>query len=386
MDADWGKRLSAFRKMGEGGEAVVYRALLDGTHPVVLKWARESPSGNGEMAEWIGLESPGVDRILGKGILNGRPFVVLEYVRGVSTALLAPMPPRVAVKMLRQICRTLLALSDAGTFHGDLSPENVLVDGEGNPHLVDGGIGVLGTPRYAAPERFEGSEPTEKSEMFSLGALLYFWIAGEPLFAGESLGLVENAVFQVDSYDASMRLCSLGKLPPEMLRKFRPLWKGTLRRFPADRFEDLDELDESLEIAESELSLDDSSENRAKETAWKNELALRIREWEAGIARHPEENPFQNADGESFGVNRSKRVARLKKLCAGFAVLLAVLFFFLYIFFGKTSLPDVEQVGKTMLENTRSLPVDESAASLSRDTQAVRGILTDADTLADEVR
>ena len=56
MDADWGKRLSAFRKMGEGGEAVVYRALLDGTHPVVLKWARESPSGNGEMAEWIGLE------------------------------------------------------------------------------------------------------------------------------------------------------------------------------------------------------------------------------------------------------------------------------------------------------------------------------------------
>ena len=54
--------------MGEGGEAVVYRALLDGTHPVVLKWARESPSGNGEMAEWIGLESPGVDRILGKGI------------------------------------------------------------------------------------------------------------------------------------------------------------------------------------------------------------------------------------------------------------------------------------------------------------------------------
>lgn len=312
MDADWGKRLSAFRKMGEGGEAVVYRALLDGTHPVVLKWARESPSGNGEMAEWIGLESPGVDRILGKGILNGRPFVVLEYVRGVSTALLAPMPPRVAVKMLRQICRTLLALSDAGTFHGDLSPENVLVDGEGNPHLVDGGTGVLGTPRYAAPERFEGSEPTEKSEMFSLGALLYFWIAGEPLFAGESLGLVENAVFQVDSYDASMRLCSLGKLPPEMLRKFRPLWKGTLRRFPADRFEDLDELDESLEIAESELSLDDSSENRAKETAWKNELALRIREWEAGIARHPEENPFQNADGESFGVNRSKRVARLK--------------------------------------------------------------------------
>ena len=85
-------------------------------------------------------------------------------------------------------------------------------------------------------------------------------------------------------------------------------------------------------------------------------------------------------------MNRSKRVARLKKLCAGFAVLLVVLFFFLYIFFGKTSLPDVEQVGKTMLENTRSLPVDESAASLSRDTQAVRGILTDADTLADEVR
>ena len=381
MNENFENRLSHFQKVGAGSEAVVYRALLDEKIPVAFRWNLESVSAKNESAKIDDGEVKkfaGMATILGKGILKNRPFSLAEYIVGISSAEASPMPPKIAVKMLRKLCGNLSVMADAEIFHGDLSPENVLIDEKENPVLIDFGSSCVGTPRFISPECLEGNAATEKSEIFSLGALLYFWISGEPLFGGDSLNAIENSIFQVDDYDETLCLRSLGKLPIEIIQKLEPLWKGTLRRDANDRFEDLDELDECLEIAESELSLDDSPLSAQQELIWKNHLALSIREHETGVRHAPEE--FLFAATQKSGTC----IPTVFKKCFSnvnfFPILGILLFIFIllsFIFFLKTNSPDVETVGKSMLKKTRSLESEESVENDS--AVSVRGMMTDAD-------
>ena len=386
---DFESRLNAFHKVRTGGEAVVYRAILDGETPVAFKWYLEDKQVHPDKVDiYISHAFNGTSRLYGMGKLENRPYFVSEYIRGTSSATVSPMPPKKAVSILRKLCATLSNMQNAGVLHGDLSPDNILIDADGNPVLIDFGIQGLGTPKFSAPERFEGAEPTVKSEVFSLGALLYFWISGEPLFGGETFSSVEKAVFNVDSYDESLLLHGHGKLPAEELRIFQVLWQGTLRLKPEDRFEDFEELDECLEIAENELSLSGTSESIEKNALWKDELGLLIREREAQIDRSPEEFPFAaSSTTQNLGTKSTETKFPTGKFLLGGAVFLSVVILLLIIFFFRTSSPNVENVGKSMLENSRSLQMDEGVGSLEQDSVApVRGIMTDVDSVSTDVR
>lgn len=376
---DLSSRLSGIRKLQSGGEATVYKALLDGRIPVALKVYADGKNSAMENEAAFDGKIPGTVRLLGTGALGGRCFFVSEYVRGVSSAAVSPMPPKTAIRLLRRVLETLSRMAAKNVFHGDLNPENVLVSAEGTPVVVDFGIDGLGAPRFAAPERLEGSTATVRSEIFSLGALLYFWISGEPLFGGETFDGIEASVFRVDSLDVAMLLHGRGVLKPEELSAFRGVWAGTLRKDPTERCEDFDELDERLEIAERFLD-GGSSAKGPQDAQWVHELGERIREREAEIAMSPEERWEISGKEPFFGTKCSKTRLFPLKIFLAVLVLLCGIFFFVYIGKGKFRNPDVETVGNTMLERSRSLMDEEPLGK--RSASDIRGIMVDSDSSA----
>ncbi len=276
--------------------------------------------------------------------------------------------------------KTLSQMVAQGIFHGDLNPENILVSAEGTPVLVDFGIDGPGAPRFAAPERLEGSIATVKSEIFSLGALLYFWISGEPLFGGESLEGIESSVFRVDSLDVAMLLHGRGILNPRELSAFRDVWKKTLRKNPADRFDDFDEFDERLEIVENRLGECLLGET-PMDDPWMHELNERIREREAEIAMSPEERwDTLGAKPPIFGTKSIESRKFPLKIFLVALILLGIVLFFIYIGKEWSRNPDVDTVGNSMLEHSRSL-VDEDSP-VDRPSSGIRGIMVEPDSSA----
>ncbi len=133
-----------------------------------------------------GLEGLGVPRVVRFGRLpgSGRPYLVREIVEGESleAVLTRGTDPRAALEILARAADQLTVLHRAGLLHGDVKPANIIVEPEGSVVFVDLGLaapwregGALAeglTPRYAAPELFEGKPITVRAEVFALGVVL----------------------------------------------------------------------------------------------------------------------------------------------------------------------------------------------------------------------
>jgi serine/threonine protein kinase len=124
--------------------------------------------------------------------------------------------------------------------------------------LIDCGIVGPGALAYAAPERFQGKIADEKSDLFSLGLLLYRWIAGEDLITADGYEQFAEQMASVQDLNISEKLYATGAFEtPEgaqQLSALEPLWSGLLCAEVSDRVEDFDELDEILEIALDKVS------------------------------------------------------------------------------------------------------------------------------------
>lgn len=367
-------RLSEIRMLQRGGEALVYKARLDGKTPVAVKVYSNGNCPDDKTAAFLQEPVSGVSRILEWGKLDGNAFSVSEYIRGIPSSQVSPMPIREAVGMMRRICETLSRTVEKGVFHGDLNPENVLVSEDGTPVLVDFGIRGLGAPRFAAPERFEGALASVESELFSLGAMLYFWISGEPLLGGETFEAIESAVFRVDSLDVNSLLLGRGVLPLKEILSVRDLWKGTLCRNPSERFESFDEFDENLEIAENNLRKI-QTESFQSVAIWKKKLAERIRERERRIETSPV--ACRRNFSKAFGTKSFKRRRLALKILSAGLILLGSLLLFIYIGRENSRTSDIEDVGNVMLKRSRTQKGDDALEK--NPMTGIRGILVDSD-------
>ncbi len=367
-------RLSEIRMLQRGGEAVVYKACLDGKMPVAVKVYSNGNFPEDKTALFLQEPIVGIPRILEWGTFDGNAFSVSEYIRGIPSSQLSPMPLREAIGMMRRICATLSRTFAKGVLHGDLNPENVLVTEEGSPVLLDFGIRGLGAPRFAAPERFEGAPANVESELFSLGAMLYFWISGEPLLGGETFESIESAVFRVDSLDVNSLLLGRGVLPLEEVLSVRDLWKGTLCRNPSERFEDFEEFDENLEIAEHNLQKI-RVENSQPAAIWKKKLTERIREREMRIETSP--GVCLENFSKAFGTKSFKRHRIALKILSAGLILLGLLLLFIYIGRENSRTSDIEDVGNVMLKRSRTQMGDDALEK--NPTSGIRGILVDSD-------
>jgi serine/threonine-protein kinase len=133
------------------------------------------------------------------GEFEGQHFISMEYVDGEDLASLlrriGRLPKNKAIQAARQLCAGLAAAHDQGVLHRDLKPANVMIDGRGQVKIADFGLAGLddsiegaearaGTPAYMAPEQWAGQEVTVKSDLYSLGMLLYELFTGEQPFKG----------------------------------------------------------------------------------------------------------------------------------------------------------------------------------------------------------
>jgi TolB-like protein/predicted Ser/Thr protein kinase len=140
----------------------------------------------------------------------GEGYLVLEYVEG--EALHGPMPVDEAVRVALQITSALEATHQRGILHRDLKPANILVTPTGQVKLLDFGLAkfmtvdadvtrttdgaVLGTPAYMSTEQAEGRSVDARSDIFSLGTVLYEMLSGTRAFGGETIARVVSAVLR----------------------------------------------------------------------------------------------------------------------------------------------------------------------------------------------
>jgi len=197
--------------LGRGGMGEVYRAddLVLG-QPVALKFLPEAAGGNEELLKRFRNEvrtarrvsHSNVCRVYDVGEVEGHTFLSMEYVDGEDLASLlrriGRLPPDKAVEIARQLCAGLAAAHKEGVLHRDLKPANVMLDGRGHAVITDFGLAGLvdqiqgpdvrsGTPAYMSPEQLAGKEVSAKSDIYSLGLVLYEILTGKRAFEAETL-------------------------------------------------------------------------------------------------------------------------------------------------------------------------------------------------------
>src|SRR5713226_641006 len=196
---------------GRGGMGEVYRAEdLTLGQVVALKFLPETLSQDAaalarfhaEVRTARQVSHPNVCRVFDIGDADGTLFLTMEYVDGEDLASvvrrIGRLSPDKATEIARQICAGLAAAHERGVIHRDLKPANVMLDGAGKIRVMDFGLaGVAasikgadvraGTPAYMAPEQLAGREVSTKSDLYSLGLILYEILTGKRAFEAATL-------------------------------------------------------------------------------------------------------------------------------------------------------------------------------------------------------
>jgi serine/threonine-protein kinase len=201
-------------EIGRGGQAVVYRARQKSLNRIVA--LKVIGLGHWETTPHLkrfrheaeaaaSLEHPQIVPIYEIGESDGSCYFSMQLVEGGSLAEVLqrdPMSTRRAAELLSKVARTVHFAHQHGILHRDIKPGNILLDQQGEPHLTDFGLArlleqestithssdVLGTPSYMSPEQAAGrtKELTAATDVYSLGAVLYHVLTGQPPFIGNT--------------------------------------------------------------------------------------------------------------------------------------------------------------------------------------------------------
>ncbi len=245
--------------IGYGGMTTVYRAFdLRLNRFVALKVLHHYLADSPEFVQRFRRESevltklrhPGIVQIYEVGEADGQLYMALEYVDGGSLAdkiRSGPLPIDAAVEIVRQIGSALAYVHKHGIVHRDLKPSNILFARDGRVLLSDLGSGIrpgespltqtgtiVGTPVYMSPEQAQGGRLDARSDIFSLGVVLYQLVTGQMPFAANR---------------PRETLLSIVHDPPPPVHKFRPdvssyleaVILRALAKDPAERFQTTDE-------------------------------------------------------------------------------------------------------------------------------------------------
>lgn len=198
------------RRIGAGGMGNVYLARHEKTGQVVA--VKELPASlareegfvhrfNREIEAMRKLNCPNIVRLYDSGSDDETYYYAMEYVDGETiTARLRrdkKIPWTEAIEISRQICLGLKHAHDAGVVHRDLKPSNLMIGKDGVVKIADFGVaqvfaadrltttgGIIGTAEFMSPEQVTGSRTDKRSDIYSLGAVLYTMLVGQPPFLG----------------------------------------------------------------------------------------------------------------------------------------------------------------------------------------------------------
>ncbi|MER6256428.1 serine/threonine-protein kinase [Streptomyces sp. NPDC001584] len=246
-------RYRLLEPIGRGGMGIVWRARDEVlAREVAVKEVR-APAGL-EPAELERLyrrlerEAWAAARVSHRGVVTvydvasegGRPWIVMELVRGLSLADVleaeGPMTPQRAAHIGEQVLAALRSAHDSGVLHRDVKPGNVLIANDGRVVLGDFGIAtlegssaitmtgeVVGSPEFLAPERALGRDPGPASDLWALGVMLYAAVEGVSPFR------------QATALDTLRAVVDAELPPPHRAGALEPVLEGLLRKDPAER-------------------------------------------------------------------------------------------------------------------------------------------------------
>jgi serine/threonine protein kinase/Tfp pilus assembly protein PilF len=205
-------RFQIIEELGRGGMGSVYRALDKKlSEEVALKLIKPEIASDKKTVERFSNELKIARKIAHKNVgkmydLNeeeGTHYITMEYVSGQDLKGLIRQSKQLtvgtAISITKQICDGLSEAHSLGVVHRDLKPSNIMIDKNGNARIMDFGIArsiegkgitgagiMIGTPEYMAPEQVEGKAVDQRTDIYSLGIILYEMLTGRVPFEGDT--------------------------------------------------------------------------------------------------------------------------------------------------------------------------------------------------------
>jgi tRNA A-37 threonylcarbamoyl transferase component Bud32/DNA-binding NarL/FixJ family response regulator len=256
------------QKIGESEAAAVYLAIAEDLgHNVALKISKRKHSGSDSLVTDTGqrsimfqrefeaiaaLDHPSIIDLFDYGIHEGVEFLAMEYFPcgDLKARLQNPLSASEAIAFLKEVARSLKVVHEAGIIHRDLKPPNVMLRDDGSVVLIDFGLarsllsgdgstrtGVLrGSPYYMSPEQAQGEALDARTDLYSLGVILYEMLAGrKPYLGASAIDVLQQHV-----------MAPVPELPSQHL-SYQPLLERLMSKSRDQRISTCDELLNALE-------------------------------------------------------------------------------------------------------------------------------------------
>jgi serine/threonine protein kinase len=269
-------------ELGAGGMGVVYKAYDSAMNrEVAIKVIRDADFTQAELKRFVGeakalgrLDHTNIIKVHSIGQLeSGQPYILLEYFDGESLDTVIERQGRFsiadAMQLFHQMAAALKHAHSKGVVHRDIKPSNVLAsmgkDGKNTFRLLDFGIArfidtaktqdltksgsMIGSPAYASPEQCNGTKVDHRSDIYSLGCLMYEVVAGRPPFVADNP--MELMISHCSEAVPPMSLSAPGSDVPD---GFERIIRKCLQKEPQDRFADASELVAALEVGDTTYS------------------------------------------------------------------------------------------------------------------------------------
>ena len=290
------KKIGRYRivsELGRGAMGIVYKAEdpnLDRLVALKTIILEEDSAGRAEYQKRFMLEAkaagklnhPNIVTVFDYGEHEGLAYLAMELVEGTdlrSRLQKEAIPAAESVEIARQVAEGLAYAHARGVVHRDIKPGNVMINGGGQAKIMDFGLArmrmadhktstgmVLGTPRYMSPEQISGEPVDQRSDLFSLGIVLYEMLTGTRLFAGEDMTQVQHLITTTEHVPPTRQVAGLPPMVDFIVAR-------ALKKDPAVRYQDAREFAADLATCVAELRSREVSDASGSKTVKMESIA-----------------------------------------------------------------------------------------------------------------
>jgi len=294
------ERYQIIEELGKGGMGRVYKAHdTKIKEKIALKLIKLEIAKDKKTIERFSNELRLARKIRHKNVCGmfdlgedkGTHYITMEFVPGEdlrsSIRRFGQLPIGKSISIAKQICEGLAEAHRLGVVHRDLKSNNIMIDKEGNVRIMDFGIArsleskgitgagmMIGTPEYMSPEQVEGEEVDQRSDIYSLGVILYEMVTGRLPFEG----VTPLSVAHKHRYEATQEPKKVNAQIPEDLSQIilKCLEKDKKKRYQRaeEFFDELDNIEERITATKRDISEKISGEVGTEEIRWKKSIAV----------------------------------------------------------------------------------------------------------------